>query len=144
MNALRTLALGAALLLAACGNVPYKQRQEAQLQRYQDAAGEPVGSFRYFSLHSWTPLGREHIAIWARPREAWLLELSPLCLDLDFARSIALTSSINRVHARFDSVLVGEDRCRIQSIRPIDVKKLRDLQREARTDIEVRNSDTPR
>jgi Family of unknown function (DUF6491) len=142
MNVFRMLTVAAALALTACAT-NYSQRLQAQLQRYQDAAGEPVQSFRYFSFNSWTALGREHIAVWTRPKEAWLLELSPMCFDLDFAHSIALTSSINRVYARFDSVLVGKDRCRIESIRPIDVSKLRDLQREARTDIEARNSDKP-
>ena len=63
-----------------------------QLQRYQAAAGAPVPSFRYFSFNSWTSLGREHVAVWTRPNEAWLIELKPLCPELDFAQRIAFRS----------------------------------------------------
>lgn len=142
MNPLRTLILGIALLTAACAS-NYAQRALEQLQRYQAAAGEPVPSFRYFSFNSWTSLGREHVAVWTRPNEAWLIELKPLCPELDFAQRIALTSSMNRVYARFDKVVVGNFECRIATIRPIDTRMLKDLQREARTEIEARNSDQP-
>jgi hypothetical protein len=145
MNILRLSFLAVTLLLTACAT-HRSERTAEQLQRYVDAAGEPVSSFRYFSFNSWTPLGREHIAVWTRPREAWLIQVMPLCHELDFAHSIALTSSMNRVYARFDKVLVRDYTCRIQSIRPIDVTKLRDLQkdaREQRKDIEARNSDQP-
>lgn len=133
--------LVALLLLAACATNP-AQRTREQLQRYLAAAGEPVQSFRYFSFNSWTPLGKEYLAVWTKPREAWLIQVMPLCHDLDFAQNIGLSSSLNRVYARFDKVIVRDYTCRIQSIRPIDVAKLKDLQHEARM-IEARNSDQP-
>ncbi len=145
MHPIRTLIIISLLLLSACAGNPVQRRQE-QLQRYLAVAGEPVKSFRYFSLNSWTPLGKAHLAVWTKPREAWLIQVMPLCHDLDFAQSIALTSSLNRVYARFDKVLVRDYTCRIESIRPIDVGALKDLQREAReqrTAIEARNSDQP-
>lgn len=145
MNILRLCLIAGTVLLAACAT-NRTERTAEQLQRYLDAAGEPVPSFRYFSFNSWTPLGKEHLAVWTRPREAWLIQVMPLCHDLEFAHNIALTSSINRVYARFDKIIVSNYTCRIQAIRPIDVAKLRDLQkaaREQRNDIEARNSDQP-
>lgn len=145
MKMLRLCLIAAALFLSACAT-HRSERTAAQLQRYLDAAGEPVPSFRYFSFNSWTPLGKEHLAVWTKPREAWLIQVMPVCPDLDFAQNIALTSSMNRVYARFDKIMLHNYTCRIQSIRPIDVAKLRDLQQEAREqrkDIEARNSDQP-
>lgn len=145
MKILRLGIAAAALLLSACAT-HRSERIAEQLQRYLDASGQPVPSFRYFSFNSWTPLGKEHFAVWTKPREAWLIQVMPVCTDLDFAQNIALTSSLNRVYARFDKVLLRDYSCRIQSIRPIDVAKLRDLQKEAREqrkDIEARNSDQP-
>ena len=145
MQSLRMLTFISAILLSACAGNP-AQRADEQLQRYLAVAGAPVKSFRYFSFNSWTPLGREHLVVWTKPREAWLIQVKPLCQDLNFAQSIALTSSLNRVYARFDKVLVRDYTCRIDSIRPIDVGALKDLQRaarEQRTGIEARNSDQP-
>ena len=142
MMPFRLLMLSAVLLLAACAT-NYAERTQAQLQRYEAAAGEPVNSFRYFTFNSWSALGKEHVAVWTRPNEAWLLKLRPICPDLEFAQRIALTSSLSRVYARFDKVLVGDFECRIESIRPVDVKLLKDLQREARTTIDARDSGEP-
>ncbi len=119
-------------------------RVEQQLQRFEAAAGLPVQSFRYFGFNSWTSLGSEHLAVWTRPSEAWLIEVYGFCPDLDFAQRIGVTSSLNRVYARFDTVITEQGRCRIKSIRPVDVKALRELQREARRqEIEMRDSGTP-
>lgn len=131
MKVARIVALVACALIAACSGNPI-QRDQERLARFEAAAGEPVDSFRFFNFHSWTPLGREHLAVWTRPNEAWLLAVRPTCQDLDFATRIALTSSLSRVYARFDSVVVGPIPCRISSIRPIDVAALRELQKEAR------------
>ena len=45
------------LLLAACSNVPYAQRAGERQAAYAAAAGEPVRSFRFFTLYSWEALG---------------------------------------------------------------------------------------
>lgn len=121
----------------------YKERTEEHLQRYLTAAGEPVKAFYYFSIHSWTPLGREYLAVWTRPREAWLIKVQDPCMDLEFARNIALTSSLRQVYARFDKVIAGPIPCRIEEIRKVDVSLLRELERDARnrrTDISTQDS----
>ncbi len=131
-------------LITACSGVSRSLRIEQQLQRFEAAAGEPVKSFHYFGFNSWTPLGKQDLAVWTRPNQAWLLHTNSICPDLDFAQAIGLTSSLSRVQVRFDNILVGQVRCRIDSIRPVDVKALRELQREARRNaIEMRDSGTP-
>ncbi|MDH5831988.1 DUF6491 family protein [Luteimonas sp. M1R5S18] len=127
----------ATLLLAGCAT-DTGLRDAERLALYQTHAGEPVSAFSYFgSLNGWTPLGDRALAVWTRPSEAWLLELSGPCQDLAFTPTIGLTSQMNRVHARFDKVIVGSGGgiripCHIAQIRPLDVKALRASERELR------------
>jgi hypothetical protein len=128
-----TMLLGA--LLAACATPGSAEREAASLARFEAAAGEPVPSFRFFSLDGYTSLGERHVAVWTRPREAWLVQVDEPCFDLRWALGIGLTSNLGRVHARFDRVVVGSQRCRITEIRPIDVAALRESERAARASI---------
>jgi hypothetical protein len=132
------LALTAAL--AACASYPRLTDAE-RLTLYRDHAGEPVSSFRYVgsSLNGWTPLGDSTLAVWTRPNQAFLLELMGPCMDLNFAQAISVSNMMGQVSARFDSVRVvgGMSNnmrmpCRIDSIRPLDVKALRKAEAEKR------------
>src|SRR3546814_8609286 len=72
----------ASLLLAvtasACASTGMSDAD--QLATYRARAGAPVSSFRYFgSINGWTSLGDSAIAVWTRPSEAWLLELTGPC-----------------------------------------------------------------
>ena len=103
-------------------------------------AGESVDHFRYFgSINGWTPLGDSALAVWTRPSEAWLLDLSGTCQDLAFTNAIGVTSTMNRVSARFDKVLVRNRSsisipCHIQQIRPLDVKAIRAAEKRSAAD----------
>ncbi|MET3652244.1 DUF6491 family protein [Dyella japonica] len=114
--------------LSACTRVgkDYTSRMEARQQAYAAAAGEPVSSFRYFSLWSWEPLSDSELAIYTRSNEAWLLDLDGKCRNLEFTNHIALTSQASEVSARFDRVITGgaDAPCFIKQIRPVDIKKL--------------------
>ncbi len=126
-----------ALVLAACSTVR-ESAPDPRLVLYQAHAGTPVASFRYLgSINSWESLGDEAIAIWTRPNEAWLLELSGPCKGLDFTPVIGLTSQFGAVNAGFDDVLVQDAAairipCRIQSIRPLDVATIRQAEKAKR------------
>ncbi|HEX2595699.1 MAG TPA: DUF6491 family protein [Luteimonas sp.] len=123
-----TILLGSAALLAACASTP--TAPSAQLAMYRAHAGAPVPSFRYLGrMDSWESLGDRTIAVWTRPHEAWLLDLAGPCNGLDFTPVIGLTSQVGQVSAGFDKVLVKDPAnfgipCRIQTIRPLDVKAL--------------------
>lgn len=130
------------LLLAACASTG--MGDDERLALYNVHAGEPVKSFQYFGrLNGWTALGDSAIAVWTRPREAWLLDLSGTCPDLPYSHSIAVTSTLNRVSVGFDTVRpVGGGRsmtipCQIRRIRPLDVSALRDAERDMRAGGEV-------
>ncbi|TDK26355.1 hypothetical protein E2F46_06115 [Luteimonas aestuarii] len=130
------LAAVATAALSACATGGLRDAEKLDL--YRTHAGDPVGSFNFFGrLNGWTPLGDSALAVWTRPNEAFLLELSGPCQDLPFATAIGLTSSAGRVHERFDRVLVRSTGsmnipCFIRTIRPLDVKAVRMSERELR------------
>ncbi len=117
------------LMLAGCAAQQARaDRDQAHLQAVHAAAGERVGSFRYTAqtLYSWEPLGERELLIYTRPNRAWLLDVG-ICPNLPFAQAIGLTSHTGQVSSGLDSVIVhgGHFPCRIQGIRSVDVKKLR-------------------
>lgn len=133
---LTMLALIAAL--AACASAS-KLSDSQRYALYRDHAGEPVKSFRYFGdINGWTPVDDTSLVVWTRPSEAYLLELTGPCRDLDYAPAITLTNMMGEVSARFDKVIVrggGAVRgmpCFIEEIRPVDVKAVRQAERDLR------------
>lgn len=129
-------AVAVAMALSACATGGLRDAEKLDL--YRAHAGDPVGSFNFFGrLNGWTPLGDSALAVWTRPGEAYLLELSGPCQDLPFATTIGLTSSAGRVYERFDKVLVRSPGsmnipCFIRTIHPLDVKAVRTSERELR------------
>ena len=120
--------------LTACTSMPTAPSQ--RLAMYRAHSGAPVPSFRYLGrFDSWESLGDDTIALWTRPREAWLLELAGPCNGLEFEPVIGLTSQVGQVSAGFDKVLVRDPSsinipCIIQTIRPLDVDAIRQLDKE--------------
>jgi len=129
--------LAAALALAGCASTA-SLRDADQLTLYNANAGAPVSSFRYFgSLNGWTALGDSALVVWTRASQAYLLDLYGPCSRLEFVPAIGLTEHFNQVSARFDDVLLLDRTgphipCRIETIRPLDVKAIRSAERAAR------------
>jgi hypothetical protein len=128
------LVLAGACVVTGCatgGTSKASQREAASLARYEAAAGEPVRSFRYFRLDNFVVLGEDTLAVWSNPRQAWLLTVDAPCPGLRWSMTLGMTSSFNRVYAGADAIQVEQSRCRIRSIRPVDVAALRGSEREA-------------
>lgn len=133
-----------ALVLAACASGGPKLSDQQKLALYEAHAGAPVNKFSYFGsggMLSWTPLGNQAVAIWTRPNEAWLLNLSGPCPDLPFTPAIGLTSTMQQVSVRFDSVIVRGTNtmsipCQIAQIRPLDVKAIKQAEKTARESLD--------
>lgn len=133
-----------AALLAALAAMPAVAdrlaRQEAALARFQQFAGEPVKRMPSFTLTDWRPLGKTHLAVFRGPVTAWLITVREPCIGLDWARAIAITSTGGTVSPRFDRVVFRDgigpgarrEDCRIEEIRPVDYRKVRDAERAAR------------
>ena len=132
------LGLVVALALGACSSTRLSNAENLSL--FKSHAGEPVKDFQYFGqINGWTPLGDSALAVWTRPSQAYLLELYGPCTDLDYAPAISLSNMMSRVSARFDNVYVhggGSSSmrmpCRIETIRPLDVKGLKQAQKNLR------------
>ena len=132
------LLLALTLSLGACSTTRMSDAETLTL--YRAHAGEPVKDFQYFGhINGWIPLGDGALAIWTKPNQAYLLELYGPCIDLAYAPAISLSNMASRVSARFDNVYVhggGASSirlpCRIETIRPLDVKELKQAQKELR------------
>jgi hypothetical protein len=116
-------ALVFAVLLASPDRALAKDAHAA-LDKYLPYAGEPVDRFQFTQLQKWVLLDEYRIVVWPRLNQAFLLRVDPPCQDLEWAHQIGLTSSANVVSRRFDSVIVGDDKCRINEIRPLDLKAM--------------------
>jgi len=132
------VAVAMCLTLVACATGGRLGSAE-RLELYRAHAGPPQQDMQFFgSLNGWNELGDSALAVWTRPSEAYLLELSGPCQDLPYAQAIGLSSQSGRVSARFDKVLVRgtgpgpQMPCHIASIRKLDVKALRASEQELR------------
>jgi len=124
--------LVAAALLSGCGGIPVKQRDQEQLERYLQYAGEPVDHFTYLGRYdSWQELAPYQLMVWTTVDQAYLITVVPPCPELQFANRVGLTATQHTVYVRLDSVLVRGWRCQISEIRPVDYRRMRqDLRRE--------------
>ena len=101
--------------------------QERALERYSAYAGRPVKSFTWLGhFDSWEPLGKDHLLVYTKPNEAYLLEVSGPC-DVRFVSGpVGISSANSTVYAGLDSITVrsgvaGTWQCTIDEIRPLDV-----------------------
>jgi hypothetical protein len=108
--------LAGALLAGGCASAPKLD--------YTDYAGEPVKSFYMGTFDGWTAVSRDQLVVWTGMNKAYLLNVTGYCPDLQFANTIAVTSTGSTVD-KFEKVLVGRDRCLINEIRPLDTKQLK-------------------
>ncbi|HDS1037754.1 TPA: hypothetical protein QDZ42_001213, partial [Stenotrophomonas maltophilia] len=128
---------GLYLALAGCATTGLSSADRLDL--YRSHAGPPQRDMQFFgTLNGWNELGDSALAVWTRPSEAYLLELTGPCPDLSSALAIGLTSRMGRVTAPFDKVLVRDPTggprlpCFIKTIRKLDVKSLRAQEKEMR------------
>ena len=93
--------------------------------RFERHAGAPVDEIRNFRLYRWQPLGETAVAIWANPGDLYLVEVEAPCNGLDWAKTIATDGRARVLMARFDSIVVATQHCRIERIRPVDHEAMR-------------------
>lgn len=115
--------------LAGCATSP-TQVSPSRLAAVHAAAGKPVGSFSVSptlgstAIYAWQSLSNDELLVYTRPREAWLLDLTP-CPRLFRTPWFTLTSFMGQVDG-FSRVRVlrSEIPCQVQQIRPVDVSRL--------------------
>jgi Family of unknown function (DUF6491) len=122
MNLKEVLLAGSILALAACASV------DAKRFNYADYAGAPIPELRFQTgLHNWQRIDDASLVVWTRPSEAYLLTLRTDCNALQLAKAVVIDDrdgTSGRMVAGSTDVLAGPMRCRIETIRPIDLKRL--------------------
>ena len=81
------------------------------------------------SIDSWRPIDRDTLIVWTSPSRPYLVELSRRSPELRHAMAIGLTSTAGSVYERFDSVVVGGLRYRIEAIYELDPEAARQIKR---------------
>jgi hypothetical protein len=116
----------AMLVLSACASLGAGQ------VKYVDYAGAPIPAFRYSNtLYNWQGIDNRSLVVWTRPNEAFLLTLRTSCPALSGARAILIDdrsgmgSLSGRVVAGESDVVVGAMRCRINTIQPVDLERIK-------------------
>ena len=125
---MKTLLLSAVAVALLAGCASTRMPEADRLALYQAHAGEPVKQIRNYDAIAWDKVDGSHVALTMRPNEVWLMTLSGPCLDWGTGSPILkMSGQAGWIMAKFDSVQVAGSQvtCRIEEIRPIDVKGLR-------------------
>ena len=137
------ITIAVASLGAACAT-DASLRDAERLALYQAHAGAPVRSFQYFgSLNGWTPLGEEAVALWTRPNEAYLLSFNGTLPGPGFRvrdqRDQPVRAPCTRSSTRWSCSAAARSTipCYIREIRPLDVKAIKQAEREMRANARV-------
>ena len=120
------LPLLAVLGLAACATNRISDAD--RLAIYDAHSGAPVKQIRYYDAMGWDRIDDQHVLLNMRPSETWLLKVSGPCLDWAGGSPVLRLSSTGPyVMAKFDRILTDGSpvSCRIEEIRPVDVKAVR-------------------
>ena len=144
----RTLPILSALLLVTACATSSRTTPAERLEFYRANAGEPVRSFHSPGrLWGWRAIGDSALTVWTSSSRGFLLELAHRCPDMAFATSIGLTTRTSRVSAGFDSVVVrrsgvpgNRTTCRIDTIRPLNTRVVKESKRDLH-DVELEERD---
>lgn len=112
-----------ALIVATSAQAQTRERQKDALDGYLPYAGAAVDRFQFWKLTQWELVAEDKVVVWPRLNEAFLLTVDEPCRELEWAKSISVTSTANTVNRGFDSVIASGQKCRIKEILPIDYLK---------------------
>lgn len=124
--------LGLVATLGACTSAgDLRDRQNAELARFEKHAGAPVNEIHTFTgVDEWQSLAPTKLAIWTSVNRVYLLTLRSPCSGLEFQQKIGVSSNANTISRRFDRVEFENQKCYIEEIRPVDYKAMRRERRE--------------
>jgi Family of unknown function (DUF6491) len=122
----RWLWIASALMLVACSSVSQRVvKDQEERDRYVSYAGAPIEHFNYLGpFDSWRALSRNELVVFTTINNAYLLKVWQPCIGLPFATRVGLTSTSGTVNRGLDSVLVDDQRCPIEEIRPVDYRRM--------------------
>ena len=113
-------------LMAGCVSGRHGSSAAPTLAMYRQYAGPPIDGFTYLGHYNgFRTLGGQQLVIWTTINDAYLIKVLEPCVNLPFTNTLALTSSAKTVTRRVDWVIIDHDRCRIDSIRHVDYKAMK-------------------
>ncbi len=117
-----TAALAATLAASASAGT------HAERKDYAAYAGESIPQFNFTQLYNWQRTGDKSMVVWTKPSTAYLLSLAHNCDALSGRATVELggvDGMRGRLQAGSGDVIVGQMRCRVTRIQPIDLKAMK-------------------
>jgi hypothetical protein len=119
----RPLFVGLLLAAVAVGVQAKKPRTD-----YAAYAGEPIPEFKFSQLYNWQRTGDRQMVVWTKPSTAYLLTLRHDC-DALAGRVTVEIGGVDGIQGRLQAgmgdVIVGTLRCRVDTIQPLDLARLK-------------------
>ena len=120
---LRIAFLGLSLALLSLSAQAGKSRID-----YAAYAGDPVPEFRFSQLYNWQRTGDRTLVIWTKPSTAYLLTTSNNC-DALSGRVTVEIGGVDGIQGRLQAgsgdIIIGQLRCRVVAIQPLDLQRLK-------------------
>lgn len=124
MKTPQLILLAATLTLSACASL-HSEPKAATTSQYTPYVGEPVREIDYTRFHNWDKVDDRTVVVWTKPSQAYLLTLQSACWDLSGREMVAVDGFGGRLRAGTDSIIAGRMRCRIKTIQPIDLARMK-------------------
>lgn len=122
------LFLAMVFLLAGCAGIG-DEREGDRAERmavYERHAGASENWVRYSRIRNWWSVGMNSVVLEVDSSRHYLLRLiGPCSMDLDTTAILRLVSSRPNVLGRSDDLIVGGQRCDIQSIHRLDYEAVK-------------------
>lgn len=125
----------AATVLASCTSAP--MHPDASASKTESRKARPttddyrryvrgnVPAFNSSSVTDWDAPDPQHVVVWTSPAEAYLLTLVGACFGLESASTILLSADGGVVRPGAAAVMVGAERCRIQTVDKLDARAMK-------------------
>jgi hypothetical protein len=104
-------------------DVPSKPRPTAG--DYRRYVRGNVQAFNSSSVSDWDAPDPQHVVVWTSPAEAYFLTLFGACFGLESASTMLLSADGGVVRPGAAAVMVGAERCRIQSVEKLDARAMK-------------------
>lgn len=122
---MRTRLFVLGLVLAAVAGAAGAKRVHTDYAAY---AGEPIPEFKFSQLYNWQRVNDRQMVVWTKPSTAYLLGLRHDC-DALAGRVTVEIGGVDGIQGRLQAgmgdVIVGQFRCRVDTIQPLDLARMK-------------------
>jgi hypothetical protein len=122
MKRLSLLLAATTLAVSACASVG------RPAVNYAEYAGPAIPEFTFSQLYNWQRTGDKSLVVWTKPSTAYLLTLRNNCDALNGRVTVEIggvDGVKGRLQAGSGDVIVGQLRCSVETIQPLDLERMR-------------------